>query len=210
MLLAVIRRSCSNSNRMALRSSLTAKRLFFGWESKGDHIKEQKYVLFKTINAEPRQVYSVVSEIAKYQEFIPYCIESFVNNRNPNDGRPTEAGLRVGFRQYDEKFICQVTCQSNVDDDVNKFSVIAASISHNLFHVLYSKWIIKPHPTRPDASEVELVLRFKFKSMLYNSVSSIFAKSVTELVMKAFDRRVYAIKKSDSLATQSAVTDKTP
>lgn len=210
MLLAVIRRSCSNSNRMALRSSLTAKRLFFGWESKGDHIKEQKYVLFKTINAEPRQVYSVVSEIAKYQEFIPYCIESFVNNRNPNDGRPTEAGLRVGFRQYDEKFICQVTCQSNVDDDVNKFSVIAASISHNLFHVLYSKWTIKPHPTRPNASEVELVLRFKFKSMLYNSVSSIFAKSVTELVMKAFDRGVYAIKKSDSLATHPVVADKTP
>lgn len=161
-------------------------------------IKVQRYVLPKIINGTPKEVYEVVSEVSKYHEFIPYCEDSFVNERDPVTAKPKVAGLRVGFRQYDEKFVCDVHCQSDsTGKDVHV--VTAESLSHNLFDVLYSKWTIRPHPTRANTSTVELLLKFQFKSRLYNSVSSIFAKSVTEIVMDAFARRVYHLKKASTL-----------
>ena len=114
--------------------------------------------------------------------------------------RPIEAGLRVGFRQYDEKFICKVECK---DISTLVKTVSAESLSHNLFHVLNSKWTIKAHPGRTDYTEVELLLRYQFKSKLYSSVASLFAKSVTELILKAFDRRVYQLKRDNSMSIKN-------
>ncbi|PTN18239.1 ubiquinone-binding protein COQ10 [Saccharomyces cerevisiae] len=163
------------------------KRNFFGLSGTNHTIREQRYVLRKAINAPPSTVYAAVSEVAQYKEFIPYCVDSFVDKRNPVDNKPLIAGLRVGFKQYDEEFICNVTCK----DTDHTYTVVAETISHNLFHLLISKWTIMPHPNRPNAAMVELLLRFKFKSRIYNSVSLIFAKTVTELVMNAFAKRAY-------------------
>ncbi|SSD60573.1 related to Coenzyme Q-binding protein COQ10, mitochondrial [Saccharomycodes ludwigii] len=176
-------------------------------------IPEQKYILNKTVIAPVNIMYDVVSEVSKYQEFIPYCVESFVNKRDPKTNKPIEAGLRVGFRQYDEKFVCKVICNCNINsndktvidnniknDEVK--TVVAESLTHGLFDVLYTKWTIKPHPTRTNASEVELLLKFKFHSRLYNSVSSIFAKSVTELVMNSFSKRVGFVQKQQHLRSK--------
>lgn len=176
------------------------RRTFLGFSNETSPKHEQRYVLKRNINGTPSEVYDVVSEVSKYHEFIPYCEESFVNVRDES-GRPIEAGLRVGFKQYDEKFVCKVDC--NEVSELIK-SVSAESLSHNLFHVLYSKWTIKAHPGRSNFTEVELLLRYQFKSKLYNSVSSLFAKSVTELVMKAFDRRVFQIRKE--IASSSNLT----
>ncbi|QHS76112.1 ubiquinone-binding protein COQ10 [Saccharomyces paradoxus] len=166
------------------------KRSFFGLSSTNHTIREQRYVLRKTINTPPSTVYAAVSEVAQYKEFIPYCVDSFVDKRNPVDNKPVIGGLRVGFKQYDEEFICNITCKDTANGN-DTYTVIAETVSHNLFHLLYSKWTIMPHPSRPNAAMVELLLRFKFKSRIYNSVSLIFAKTVTELVMNAFAKRAY-------------------
>lgn len=170
-------------------------RSLFGWNSSPNTGHLQRYALTKTINAQPEQIYDVISEVSKYREFIPYCKESFVNKRNPVDGKPTEAGLRIGFRQYDEKYTCDVKCSRYLDKGVETYRVIADSITHSLFKGLCTRWTIKPHPDRHHASQVELILSFEFKSRLYNSVSAIFANSVTELALRAFDRRVFQLRK---------------
>lgn len=159
-------------------------------------VKVQRYILPKVINCSPKEVYDVVAEVSKYHEFIPYCEDSFVNVRDPVTTKPKVAGLKVGFKQYDEKFVCNIHCEVDGED---VHVVTAESISHHLFDVLNSKWTIRPHPTRKNASSVELRLKFKFKSRIYNSVSSLFAKSVTEIVMDALARRVYHLKKASSL-----------
>ena len=179
-------------NRSLLRPFGT--RGFFDQLNTFHEIKTQKYVLPKIIQGTPSQVYDVVSEVSKYHEFIPYCEDSFVNERDDSN-KPKVAGLRVGFKQYDERFVCDVDCKSKVGGK-EVYVVRAESLSHNLFDILSSQWTISTHPTRKDASTVELLLKFKFKSRLYNSISSIFAKSVTELVMDAFARRVYHLKKA--------------
>ncbi|BAO37888.1 coenzyme Q-binding protein COQ10 [Kluyveromyces marxianus] len=184
-------------SRLGTRSLL--RRSFFNISSTASANDEQHYILRRKIRGTPQEVYEVVSEVSKYHEFIPYCVESFVNARDEMK-RPIEAGLRVGFRQYDEKFICKVECK---DISTLVKTVSAESLSHNLFHVLNSKWTIKAHPGRTDYTEVELLLRYQFKSKLYSSVASLFAKSVTELILKAFDRRVYQLKRDNSMSIKN-------
>lgn len=189
-----------NTSTVWLLPTCLHRRSLLGWSYPPNHDKPQKFVLTKTINAAPNEVYDVVSEISKYHEFIPYCSESFVNKRNPLDNRPTEAGLRVGFRQYDEKYTCDIKCQ---EDPLGVFTVYADSISHNLFQHLSTQWTIRSHPQRHNSTQAELLLKFKFRSRLYNSVSSIFGKSVTELVMKAFEKRVFELRKRSLKAAAS-------
>ncbi|CCK71957.1 ubiquinone-binding protein COQ10 KNAG_0I01720 [Huiozyma naganishii CBS 8797] len=163
----------------------------------------QTYSLSKTVNnASPLQVYDVVSEVGKYKEFIPYCVESFVDKRDPQTERPKLAGLRVGFKQYDEKFVCNVACEEV--EQGSQYTVEAESISHHLFEVLNCRWTIKKHPRRPNSSQMDLLLKFQFKSALYNSVSSLFARSVTQLVLNAFDKRVFQVMKRDYSARNQA------
>ncbi|SCU79468.1 LANO_0A06348g1_1 [Lachancea nothofagi CBS 11611] len=157
--------------------------------------KEQIFLLNRTINAPVSEVYNVVSEISQYKEFMKYCTESFVDKRDPNTGKPLEAGLRVGFQQYDETFVCQIRCER---DSRDRCVVIADSVTHSLFDALQTKWIINPHPSRSGATEAELHLKFKFKFSLYNNIASIFGKSVTELVMKSFERRIFTLMRQAS------------
>ncbi|CAI1715544.1 hypothetical protein SEUBUCD646_0O01590 [Saccharomyces eubayanus] len=207
----VIITSCLQTSVLFRRASLKPvlrcpfERHFFGLGTSNHAIREQRYVLRKTVNTHPSTVYAAVSEVSEYKEFIPYCIDSFVDKRNPVDNKPVIAGLRVGFKQYDEKFSCNVSCKEKVNGD-NTYTVVAETISHNLYDLLYSKWTIMPHPTRPNATMVELLLRFKFKSRIYNSVSLIFAKTVTELVMNAFAKRAYHLVRLAMLKSSSKET----
>lgn len=174
-------------------SNTVFRRSLFGLSNHSfNNTREQRYVLCKTINAPTVNVYEVVSEVSQYKEFMPYCVESFVNKRNQDTGKPVEAGLMISFKHYVEKFVCKVECDSKFEGIK---TVVAESLTHTLFDLLYTKWTIAPHPTRPNATEVELLLRFKFHSKLYNSISSIFAKSVTGLVMKAFEKRIFQLRK---------------
>lgn len=146
-----------------------------------------KYTILKTVNAPPSKVYEVVSEVSRYNEFIPYCLDSFIDKRDLVTGRPTLAGLRIGFKQYDERVTCNVNCQEIKDKEY--YIVEAKCISHDLFKTFYSKWSIIPHPRKENISQVELVLKFQFHSLLYNSVSTIFANNLTSLAMGAFAQR---------------------
>lgn len=58
------------------------------------------------------QMYDVVSKVDQYHEFIPYCEDSFIKEVGQN-GQPVKAGLRVGFKSFDETFLCDLQCIVN-------------------------------------------------------------------------------------------------
>lgn len=166
-------------------------RQFFGIADNALRPSAQRYVLKKTLPQTcPLDAYEVIAAIDKYREFIPYCADSFVIERDAENGNtPTVAGLRVGFREYDERFICNVKCSKH-EQGSKTGVVIAESLSHALFDHLKTQWTVKPHESLPGATQMELQLTFQFKSLLYHSISSIFANSVTKLVVDAFDSRI--------------------
>ncbi|CCD23931.1 ubiquinone-binding protein COQ10 NDAI_0C02710 [Naumovozyma dairenensis CBS 421] len=203
----LLRFSLASTKRYHFTTTRTYRRTLFGFPHE---FKEQKYTLHKTIHAKPRELYDIACEVSQYSKFIPYCVESFVDERNSsNNNRPTVAGLRIGFREYDEKFVCNVNCQEVINKenkDNRSFIVEADSLSQHLFDSFHSEWLIQPHPRRgSDFTRVELALRFKFKSRLYNAVSSIFARSVTKVVMDAFERRVHDLKRLEMSRTISTM-----
>ncbi|GME95093.1 unnamed protein product [[Candida] boidinii] len=146
----------------------------------------QSYVVNKKFVHPQSLIYELVSGVDKYEQFIPYCTKSFINEKD-DKGEPIKGGLRVGFKQFDEEFVCDLTC--------NKPQlVIAESITHSLFKYLYTEWKIDSVDDKH--CKAQLTLRYEFKSELYNTVSALFAQHVASLMTKAFERRAYEVAKS--------------
>ncbi|GME73628.1 hypothetical protein B5S31_g3844 [[Candida] boidinii] len=155
-------------------------------ESSGGSESGQSYIVNKKFSHSQSLIYELVSGVDKYDQFIPYCTKSFINERD-DKGEPIKGGLRVGFKQFDEEFVCDLTC--------NKPQlVIAESITHSLFKYLYTEWKIDSVDEKH--CKAQLTLRYEFKSELYNTVSALFAQHVATLMTKAFERRAYEVAKS--------------
>ncbi|CAN3353897.1 coenzyme Q-binding protein Coq10p, mitochondrial [Diutina catenulata] len=138
----------------------------------------------KIIRGNHRDVYSVVSGVDRYNQFIPFVEESFVSKRD-QEGVPTEGGLRIGWQDFKEEFVCQLRCQPGEQ-------VIAESLTAALFDQLYTEWNFTPMGKQ--MTKVELELKYKFKNPLYNTVSSMFSDQVTTIMIKAFEDRVVQTK----------------
>ncbi|CAK7903169.1 coenzyme Q-binding protein Coq10p, mitochondrial [[Candida] anglica] len=146
--------------------------------------KPQEYIVKKRLNFTPELLFDVVSDVSQYHEFVPFVEESFVSATDSHN-LPAEAGLRVGWKQFDEKFTCKLTCEKNK-------SVKAESLTVSLFESLNTQWkfreVKNPH-IRTSSCEVELSLSYAFKNPVYNAVSSLFSEQVTQLMIKAFEQR---------------------
>lgn len=68
----------------------------------------QTYHIKKVLNYPPELMYSVVSDVASYSSFVPYCLESTITARDESR-TPTAATLRVGWKDLDESFESQLS-----------------------------------------------------------------------------------------------------
>ncbi|CAH2354485.1 coenzyme Q-binding protein Coq10p, mitochondrial [[Candida] railenensis] len=150
----------------------------------------QTYQVKKRLNFPPSTLFEIVSSVDKYNEFVPFVTESFVNKRDSKTGNPTEAGLRVGWQQFDEIFTCNLKCETDK-------CVIAESLTVSLFDKLHTEWkftpIENPH-IKQTSCQVELNLTYSFKNPLYNTVSSLFSEQVTQLMLRAFESRARELR----------------
>lgn len=172
--------------------SLITSRHLFNLADAAKSLKEstrsassQKYTIAKKFQCSQPLMYALVSRVDLYHEFIPYCTSSFIKSKDPDTNQPTIAGLRVGFQAFDEEFTCNLECEKPK-------LVIAKSITHSLFYFLETEWKITPVENGAHCVAV-LNLKYEFKSMLYNQVSSLFAKKVASLMTKAFEKRAFEV-----------------
>lgn len=154
----------------------------------------QKYTITKKFQYSQSLIYSLISRVDLYHEFIPYCISSFIKENDPLTKQPTIAGLRVGFQSFDEEFTCNLKCEKPK-------LVIAKSITHSLFYFLETEWKIIPIENTNHCIAT-LNLNYEFKSMLYNQVSSLFAKKVASLMTKSFEKRAFDVYNDNSKLQQ--------
>lgn len=161
----------------------------------------------KLTNVAPNKAFNIISNIDNYQDYIPYCEKSFITQRDELNGLPIKAGLRIKFNEYDETFNCIVNCQELIKDQ--KFCIIAETIKNDLFNCLTCKWIITDdnnssfnkrfNVVRKDPNisintipitNLQLIIKFQFKSTFYNLVSTIFGETLTNLAMKEFCKEI--------------------
>lgn len=160
------------AQRMAIR------RTFFS-SAKGN-----KHRLTKRVAVSPLLLFEVVSDVARYNEFVPFVTRSFIDARN-EQGLPTQGGFRVGWKDFDEEFVCRLSC-------VKDKSIVAESLTELLFTHLRNDWQFRPVKSRLEGTlhtVVDFTLLFLFRNPLYNSVSSMFQERVSQIMIDAFEKR---------------------
>lgn len=151
--------------------------------------KPQSYEISKILHGSPKQVYDIVSQVDQYKTFVPFVEDSFISQRN-KDELPTRAGLLVGWKDIVERFECDLICVENKE-------VTAKSLQLDLFDNLETIW--KFHEHGGNKCKVDFKLAFKFKSPIYDKLSSLFAPQVSEIMIGAFEKRLKQIKLNESM-----------
>jgi len=147
------------------------------------------------------ELYAIVSDVASYPRFIPFCIDSRIDlsaqRKAMQEKTVVDAELTVGFLDFKERYVSVVT-------SIPFKSVEAtASSSTPLFKTLSTTWQFQSHsqsPTfksedGPDLSDppgptlVSFTLAFQFANPIHAGVSSLFFGRVSKLMIKAFEDR---------------------
>jgi len=186
------------------------RRLLFTFPGNTD---PQTYQERKVLPYTCRQLYAVVSDVASYASFVPFCAHSRIlvpltpapTPDSPN-AQQMKAELTVAFLAFTERYTSRVTC-------VPYKSVQAvASSATPLFKTLETTWGFQPAShrsprlrnstcslsrttkviTAPDdvgPTLVSLDLSFAFANPLHAAVSGAFFGKVSTLMVKAFEDR---------------------
>ena len=123
----------------------------------------------------PEQMFELVADVARYPEFLPWCVASRIRSR---DGDVFFADLVIGFKMVRERFTSKVTLARPGRIDV--------TYTEGPFKHLNNHWIFKPHA---EGVEIDFYVDFEFKSkMLQTLIGALFNEAV-KLMVGAFEKR---------------------
>lgn len=143
----------------------------------------KKHYERKLITQPIATLYSVVSDVSKYHEFVPWCKKSDVLT---NDGKHMTAELEVGFNIFTERYISKV-------EVAEPNWVSAVSTDTNVFDHLKTEWKFTP-ASDPKSTWVTFQVEFQFKSAVYNELSKLFLQEVVTKMVKAFETRCVVVQ----------------
>jgi coenzyme Q-binding protein COQ10 len=159
-----------------------------------------------------QQLYKVVSDVASYHHFIPFCSASRVLSTTDETQIPIlmDAELTVQFLAFKESYVSRVTCVPLESVEVrptrvpfphnSHYKQAVASSSTPLFKELKTTWRFQSIsentatlnttlPSNTAATLVRLDLAFAFASPIHAAVSSSFFGQVSKLMVNAFEER---------------------
>ncbi|KAF8868302.1 dehydrase and lipid transport-domain-containing protein [Mucidula mucida] len=141
----------------------------------------------------PSDLYNIVSDVASYPTFIPYCTATRVLRTSERNGATLmDAEMTVGFMSFEESYVSKVTCKPHESVQA------VASSSTPLFKTLTTTWRFQPAPHALPTDDcgptlVTLDLSFAFASPVHAAVSSAFFGQVSTMMVKAFEQRCLAV-----------------
>jgi ribosome-associated toxin RatA of RatAB toxin-antitoxin module len=118
------------------------------------------------------QVYRLVSEIAHYPQFLPYCLDAKILEENQGVLKGT---LRVGYKGLGYNFATQNRNQPP--------GHIQMELLSGPFQKLEGHWHFDP---RPEGCQVRLELTLEFKHPLLGRLFRHKIEEVTDLMVQAF------------------------
>lgn len=124
-------------------------------------------------------IHSVVMDIEKYPEFLPWCDSAEILVSNDEYLR---AKLGLSFKIFNESYVSHVC--SKFENDVYTITVDGIS---GPFEYLKNIWEIK---MLNNCSEVKFSIAFKMKSAILDSAIGVVFSSVIKEVMDSFEKRL--------------------
>ena len=140
----------------------------------------------KIIHCKKNQLIEMVLDIEKYPEFVPWCIEGNINDRNESTDLITFNGdLKVGKNFLNETFSSHVSYYKQKD------KIIVNNLDGPL-KSLKNEWIFKEVN---NSTQLEFYIDFKLKNPILNSIMQKSFKIGLNKIARSFEERAIKLYK---------------
>ena len=140
----------------------------------------------KIIACKKNQLIEMVLDIEKYPEFVPWCIEGKIHNKNESKDLISFNGdLKVGKKILSETFFSQVTYYKNKD------KIIVTNLDGPLKQ-LKNEWAFKDVN---NATQLEFFIDFELKNPILNSIMKKSFELGLNKIAKSFEERALKLYK---------------
>ena len=140
----------------------------------------------KIIPCKKNQLIEMVLDIEKYPEFVPWCIEGKINDKNESEDLVTFNGdLKVG------KSILNETFSSHVSYYKGENKIIVTNLDGPL-KFLKNEWIFKEIN---NATQLEFFIDFELKNPILNTIMKTSFKLGLDKIAKSFEERAIKLYK---------------
>ncbi|GAB1598089.1 coenzyme Q-binding protein COQ10 homolog B, mitochondrial-like [Argonauta hians] len=139
------------------------------------------------------QIFTVVADVEKYPEFVPWCTKAVIFQRLPNHFK---AQLQIGFPPLNEEYTSVVTL-------AKPHLVKSECTNGKLFNLLQTTWRFRPGlQNNPNTCILDFSVAFEFRSVLHSQLSSLFFDEVVKQMVKSFLKRTKTIYGPESIKSQ--------
>jgi coenzyme Q-binding protein COQ10 len=140
----------------------------------------------KIIPCKKNQLIEMVLDIEKYPEFVPWCIEGRVHEKNESKDLITFNGdLKVGKSILNETFSSHVSYHKEID------KIIVTNLGGPLKH-LKNEWSFKEVN---NATQLEFFIDFELKNPILNSIMKKSFEIGLNKIAKSFEARAIKLYK---------------
>ena len=140
----------------------------------------------KIISCKKKQLIEMVLDIEKYPEFVPWCIEGKIEDKNESTDLITFKGdLKVG------KSILNETFSSHVSYYKEKDKIIVTNLDGPLKH-LKNEWTFKEIN---NGTQLEFFIDFELKNPVLNSIMKKSFELGLNKIAKSFEERATKLYK---------------
>lgn len=140
----------------------------------------------RTLAYSPQQLYSLVADIEKYPQFLPWVVGARIRERR---GNVLVADMVVGFKMFREKFTSRVSL-SPPGEGGPEGKIDVAYIDGPMRH-MQNRWVFLPNGD--GSTTIDFYVDFEFHSkILQKVIGALFHEAVKRMV-SAFETRAKAL-----------------
>lgn len=133
----------------------------------------------RTLPFSPDELYALVADVARYPEFLPWCVGARILKRTEAE---LWADLMIGFKMFRETFTSRVQLKPGVIE----VEYVKGPLKH-----LTNRWAFIPEGD--GRCTIDFLVDFEFKNHLFEKlVGALFTEAVHRMVM-AFETRAHEV-----------------
>ena len=130
----------------------------------------------KHLDHSPEQMFTLVRDIEKYPEFLPWCIGTRIRSHEENE---ILADMVIGYKMFREKFTSRVTL-----NEPNRIDVV---YFEGPFKYLNNHWVFLSE--QDGSCTVDFFVDFEFRSRLMQKMIGIVFNESVKVMVQAFEKR---------------------